>query len=182
MSIEGCPHGPGNPAECRECTLEGENAAKALAILETRIESAKAELAEEELGAKRADPTRWGHSEHPSELTEHWQGAHLTREAAIKEGRVFYGGCGFWIARGVKCDPGQFAPTADEIIDLMSDCASDQAGDPAEDWPDGVGVAAEDELNELLAAWARKHMTCEFWIEDGHVEEIPHVADDLGAK
>jgi len=39
MSIEGCPHGPYNPAECAQCKSEAERERKAVAPLEARIKT-----------------------------------------------------------------------------------------------------------------------------------------------
>ena len=126
------------------------------------------------------DFTRWGHA--LDNRTERWQGIHLTREAAIEEGRQRHGGSGFWIARGVQCDPAEFMPNVGEVLDIMTTNAIDNVGEVAEEWPDFVAEVGRAELTEILAAWARKHAPCEFWNADGHEEEMPHVADATGVE
>ena len=185
--IEGCPHGPSKAGDaCGECAddrahneaLEDRLATKLVALEEemakipAEIRERAAKLANERLNEKleRLTAIRWGHA--PDNRTERWHGVLLTREDAIAEGRIEHGGSGFWIARGIKCDPAQFMPDADDLVQTMASNAGDNAGEVAEDWPDAVSKEAEAELTEFLAAWARKHIPCEFWIADGHEEEI----------
>ncbi len=129
---------------------------------------------------------RWGHGKEKN--PERWSGMFLTRAEAIEDGRAEYRDSeSFWIARGNKCRTTDFLPNvddilqtmadnADDIIEIMATNAGDNAGEVADDWPN-VSKEAQVELTELLAVWAREHAPCEFWIADGHEEEIDRIAD-----
>lgn len=116
---------------------------------------------------------RWGFSAEPD--PEGWTGAYPTREEALAEARETYGAEGtIWLQSGF-CPPfGALMPDADDIIEIMAQCAADNVGEAAEEWPD-VGVEGKNALDALLHAWAEKHAPVTFWVaEEGDPpEEVP---------
>lgn len=60
-----------------------------------------------------------------------------------------------WKADAVKPDPTSYV-SASDVIELISERASDDGGEYAEDFPD-VSKEAATELDELLAGWIKKH-------------------------
>lgn len=112
----------------------------------------------------------WGHAD--SDQAERWYGVCASREDAIAEGRDHYGKDGFWIHSGTAHTAGEFVPDVDFIIDSMSERASDEVGEASEDFP-YVSTEARKELEDLLEAWANKHIKCGFWTADGKAEYIP---------
>ncbi len=119
------------------------------------------------------DTRKWGHAY--SADAETWQSCDstvTTREEAIAEGREYYGGDSFAICRCEPIDVGVTLPSADDICEQMAERAGDNYG-WTEDYPD-VSKAGIDELNELLAAWAEKHVTDFYW-QAADIEAIDQV-------
>lgn len=119
----------------------------------------------------------WGYSD--SQEAERWSGMCSSREEAIEEGTDEYNGEPFYIRSGTVPDPGKWATgICDWLVDRMIDSAHDDVGEVAEDY--GASKEAEDALDELLAAWARKHMKPDFWTASGDAERIePVMANPL---
>lgn len=127
---------------------------------------ASAKIGEESSTAPR---TVWGHAQ--SEDAERYSGIHATREEAIAEGLTEYGGEPFYILAGTKPTPESLMPTARQMIEDIEQRAYDNH-DAAEDWDANVSAEAKAELEELLGAWARKHIKVEFWDGVGSPERI----------
>lgn len=117
----------------------------------------------------------WGYAWEKS--PERWLGSCDSREEAIKEAmeeapRV-HGDtpldCDVWIVRGRPCSANEFTPDAHWVIDYMAENARDGAG--AEDYPD-VSDEARAELDALIEAWAAKHCSPNFWMQDGEPERV----------
>lgn len=119
---------------------------------------------------------RWGYGEDRD--SEAWQGACPSREAAISEGRETFGPAAhFYIVSGRLCDPAEYIPDPEYILDCMGDRAADALGEVAEEWPSPTEEARE-ELSALLAEWARKRCPMrECWVADGSYELIPALTD-----
>ncbi len=116
----------------------------------------------------------WGHGQ---EEHGRYFGDFKTKGEAIAEGRSCYGRDeDFYIARGTMCAASQFMPESDELSERMGEIACDQVGDAAEDFPD-ASTEAWAELDDLLVAWANKHLTCRFWESDGYVERVKAESD-----
>lgn len=111
---------------------------------------------------------RWGISADPK--PERWDGAYKSREAAIEAGRVEFVSLPFYVQRGTKPAASSFTPSAESIIEGMSDAAGDECGEAAEEFPD-VAQKAGDELDAFLDAWADKHCEVRFWIADNSEPE-----------
>lgn len=112
--------------------------------------------------------TMWGYAEH--EDAECFVGQHKTREEAIAAGRENYQGA-FWVASGTRQPASSYMPDVDYILEAMGERGADVAGDMAEDFP-AITDDAKEELSTLLAAWADKHVTVDFWEGDGNSEKI----------
>lgn len=103
---------------------------------------------------------------------ERYEGCLETREEAVAEGIDAYGGEPFYVIEGEVPHASRFLPSALNLIEAMNESARDEAGDCAEDFPD-VGKDAEKELDDLLRAWASKHIpNVPFWIGIGDPERI----------
>ena len=93
---------------------------------------------------------------------EEYHGHCETREAAIAEARTELGVDarveGFYVGRCVQVTKSQFMPSAEYILELMQESATDECGDGAEDFPD-VSIEAGEELDALLKAWCEKHIS-----------------------
>jgi hypothetical protein len=107
----------------------------------------------------------WGYS--GSRDAEWWTGSLATREEAIAEALAELEEDVVWIYKGWKPAAAHFFPDADDLCETAAERASDEVGDPAEEYPE-VSDEAKTELNALLEAWAEKHIaTPRFWIGDG---------------
>lgn len=121
----------------------------------------------------------WGHGS--SSNTERWEGAFPSKEAAIKDGREYYGHDEFWVIKGIRVDPGEFTPDANEIIERMGERADEEVEsdevESMEDWPD-PSEEAKRELNEFLEKWARQYCPIESWRAEGGAEFVPSSYED----
>ena len=188
-------HEPTDPPLCHEC--EKERLRKRIAELEVerdklseahlqlvtgplRTMEERAEKAEAQLVGAPTQPAPtsrledlrvWGYAEH--EDAERWYGSCATKEAAIAEGRAEYGRHVHFVVRpGTRYAARRFMPDAEDLIEMMGDRASDEAGDAAEEFPD-VGEYARKDFEAVLDAWADKHLgVCLFWVADGPVEDV----------
>ena len=121
---------------------------------------------------------RWGYAD--SKHADAWEGAHLTREAAIAEGRAHHSFLteagrtydGFWIHSGHVVPLEVVMPDVDDLLESMGERAYDEAGESAEGYPD-VTNEARTELEGLLRGWCEKYARPEFWVADGEAEFIP---------
>ena len=104
----------------------------------------------------------WCYSNDP----ERYEAQCATREAAIAEATTEYDGAPFYVQKFRRPDVTEYAPDADDIIEMMRDRACDDAGEAAEEFPD-VGDDATAELDAMLCAWARKRCVVTFWTSDG---------------
>jgi hypothetical protein len=112
---------------------------------------------------------RWGHRN--DDCPERWFGSFATRDEAIADGRDHhYGDEGFFISSGTQRSAEEFAPTADDIIELMREQACGEAGEAAEEFPD-VSPEMRSELEKFLTAWASR-LECRFWTGTGKVEAV----------
>jgi len=115
----------------------------------------------------------WGWS--TTEHGERYDGACDSREEAIDEARLnTEPGETFYVLKGEFPDPTEALPDADRIIEWMGEHAHDNWND-RDGWPIVTHEAAV-ELEELLAAWARKHVKVTFWIGIGEPERIDAVS------
>ena len=88
-----------------------------------------------------------------------------TREQAIGEARARWPGKVVFIYQCLLASAGEFVPDADDIIELMNSRASDNAGECASEYPDGVSAEAKAELTAYLLAWAEKYAQPLFWVQ-----------------
>ena len=107
---------------------------------------------------------------------DRWTGPFDTRDEAQIDADIDASGhpTTYLVATGSPCDPADYAPDADQIIELMSQNAADNYG--PEEWPDGVSGDAEAELCTFLCEWARKHCPTDWHIVDGEqftVHSVP---------
>jgi hypothetical protein len=103
---------------------------------------------------------------------EEFTGSCATREEAIAEATAEFNGEPFYVSEAESPDPDLYTPNVDNIIEDMRDRALDNgAPECAEDWPD-VSDEGQKELEELLAAWARKHCQPSWYICFGDTEHI----------
>jgi hypothetical protein len=105
-----------------------------------------------------------------------WQEADAdSRESAIACGRREFGeDAAFWISRAEYPDPADAFMGATELLERAGEYAADNWHDDlAEDWPPTPGQEARDELDALLAKWARTHCPVTFWMTVGEPELIP---------
>ena len=108
---------------------------------------------------------RWGYA--AEERTRYWEGSFKTREEAIEAGRGEYGSKDdFGVARGTLIDLGDHLPAPWQIVDLIYEDAGDVSGDQT------VTPEAEAELQDLLEAWAAKHLHTETWQATGDAELV----------
>ena len=120
--------------------------------------------------------TVWGWS--TTEHGERYDGACDSREEAIDEARLnVEPGEPFYVLEGVFPDAAEAMPDADRIIEWMGEHAHDNWNDRDGGWPSVTHEAAV-ELEELLAAWARKHIKVTFWIGVGEPERIDGAQED----
>ena len=117
----------------------------------------------------------WSYSE--DEHAETLEGHCGTAEEAILEAHAEYDGDVFWLYECRPCHVSEFVPSADDVISMMNDRATDRVGDAAEEFPD-VDEKAEDELNALLNAWAEKHCVSTFWTTEGCATAVRIAVDD----
>ncbi|MFA4971558.1 MAG: hypothetical protein WC683_03015 [bacterium] len=112
-----------------------------------------------------------------SREAEAWNGNFATREEAIEEGTREYEGDAdhFFVACGECPDPADAMPRALDIIEMMVECAGDEWGEIAEDWPE-VSKEEEKELDDILEGWARKHCRISFFMVDGDKAEEVRIA------
>ncbi|WP_303698616.1 hypothetical protein [Pseudomonas aeruginosa] len=64
-------------------------------------------------------------------------------------------------AQAIKPDPTGYVHARD-VIELLVERAWDDGGEYAEGWPD-IGKEEEEELNQLLESWIRKHCPTTTW-------------------
>jgi hypothetical protein len=83
-----------------------------------------------------------------------------------------------YTGNGITPDPAEWVD-ADDVIEQLACRAYDESGEFAEDYPE-VSEEAKAELDELLAAWARKHCTPTFYLIN-NVREYEITAEDLAA-
>jgi hypothetical protein len=83
------------------------------------------------------------------------------------------------ISRGIVIRPNyhNFC-TVSDIVEMMSERAYDIGGEFAEDYPEGVGSAAMDEMDQFLRAWQTKYCVPTFFTVDT-VEPYILTAEDL---
>lgn len=98
-----------------------------------------------------------------------WTGRHSSREEAIEHGRKHYDGAGFAIQECETRDPASYFGN---VLDGFKENIDETSYDPIE-----ISAEAEAELDELLRAWAVKHVDHCFSESTGRLtEEIPAVA------
>jgi hypothetical protein len=97
-------------------------------------------------------------------------------QALADDGRLVEGGIYY------ECDCEEVPLTrylrASRILDIAGDDIFDEVGESAED-AFMVGAAAEQELNNLLANWAKKHLNGAYWRCIGKPRELTVTADDV---
>jgi hypothetical protein len=115
------------------------------------------------------DTRTWGYAH--SKDAEHWHSdGETTREEILVSARAYFDeGEPFAICRCEIIDPVDTLPRADEIVERMSEIAGDTFA-WIDEYPD-VSQAACEELDKLLRAWAKKHVTCGSWVAVD-IEEI----------
>jgi hypothetical protein len=91
----------------------------------------------------------------------------------LKVGDVVY------VGRGVVPDPGDWTD-AEDVLEQLACRAGDECGEFADDYPE-ASKEAKDELNALLAAWARKHCTPTFYVIK-NVRQYEITAEDLAIE
>jgi hypothetical protein len=106
----------------------------------------------------------WCYSNDPH--PERYEAQCATREAAIAEATTEYDGAPFYLQKFRRPSAAEYAPDADDIIEMMRNRAWDDADDAVEEFPD-VGEDATAELEAMLCAWAREHCVVTFWTSDG---------------
>jgi len=103
----------------------------------------------------------WFWAESPDD--EHYQGPCATREEAVAKARS--DGASF-VGRGVRPDASTYMPDAKDVLEMAAQQADDTVrGDLAQDFPD-VTKEAKQELDNLLAAWAEKHLRATWFLVD----------------
>jgi hypothetical protein len=108
----------------------------------------------------------------PDNSPEDFSGSCATREEAIAEATNEFGGEPFDISEAESPDPDLYTPDVNDIIEGMRERALDnEAPECAEEWPD-VSDEGKQKLEDLLAAWARKHCKPIWYICIGTAEHI----------
>lgn len=83
---------------------------------------------------------------------------HDGRDVEIDAGTVIY------VAEKAHASTSSFLPDFDDIVDQMANAAWDSGSEHAEDFPDIADpAAAKRELEDLLEAWADKHVNTPRW-------------------
>lgn len=82
-----------------------------------------------------------------------------------------------YVGDAITPDPATYID-ADTVLEHMSECASDDCGEYAEDFPD-VTPEAKESLNGFLKGWARKHCTPVGFYKVEKVQQHILTADDL---
>jgi hypothetical protein len=103
-------------------------------------------------------------------------GPFMTREEAVHEGLIACDRQPFYVATGTRVDAADLMPPAEHIIVTLGESFADEFGDFAEDMVD-VSREAEAELDELLKAWALKHVHVRWHVVDGTPERIDPAAE-----
>ncbi len=118
------------------------------------------------------DADRWGWA--LSEAAEFWQGA-SSRQEAIDSARAQAGsGKDVWIQSGVTADAADSLPDPDQFIENMEQNAADSGCPDEIDEPFTFADGADEALQELLAAWAKKYVkTTNWWVPVGKPERVP---------
>jgi hypothetical protein len=152
---------------CGHITVEGEPPHEVGCILPAGHDDGTHDESGPSSGPAEPEPGDecWGYS--GSRDAEWWTGSLATREEAIAEALAELEEDVVWIYKGWKPAAAHFFPDADDLCETAAERASDEVGDPAEEYPE-VSDEAKTELNALLEAWAEKHIaTPRFWIGDG---------------
>lgn len=113
--------------------------------------------------SEEENPIIWGWSTYPD---EGFQGAHASKEEAIKEAREEVGEeVELFLQAGQYGDVTELGPNghdlAENIIEGIGDSAGDEYGDLAEDWPhvpDGAEVLLAKALEKVVKDWMREHL------------------------
>ena len=139
-----------------------------------------------------ASPDRWGWALERD--AESWHGANSRQqaidsaiEAARAENREEDDPAGdvrfVWIQSGIQADVNLCLPSAELLIDNMSDAAADNGCPDEIDDPVIVDDGGEEALDALLKAWAAKYVKTNWWEAFGEPEriEVPPLPADVRA-
>lgn len=97
-------------------------------------------------------------------------------EALRDDGRLVEGQV-YWESDTETVQPERFL-SVERLLEDAEERMYDELGEVAED-AFSVSVAAKLELDELLKAWTRKHVTDRYWIGTGKVREVRVTAADV---
>jgi hypothetical protein len=139
-----------------------------MTMANTEEQSAESAVAE-----SAAQPVRdyhgevWGYSS--TKNPDVWDGACLTRQEAIDEGRANYDNNDpFWVVQGHWLEVADFFE-ADDVIE----CAETQVYDLAHEGAElDIREGGREALNALLTEWAEKYAELRSWRADFDAEEI----------
>lgn len=144
MAANKCPHGVSKTVPCDKCITE----------LTAKLVASTKAIVESELWAVSSDGERFGHEDFAS------------REEAIREGVIAYGGQSFYVGRIERPTQPEEWFEAEDWLELVSG-QDEYAGDHAEDWDNSTPeqrAELTEEIRKVMAAWLDRHrLRPTFW-------------------